>query len=137
MRTPLDIEQRLQRLESLIPRVPLRVPVQQSTRFRMTITGGQTVNGLQVVQYAADPFTPDKVYNPLTDTVYIVGLGYGTLYNGNGQSLGTKIVRHNFGAWTGSLLAGITYTVGPPLFLTLLTTSTVGGTFAAYPIIDG
>lgn len=122
-------------LQQKTVKVPIftQVPLSPTPLLRVKISGGQVVNGVSVIQYAADPFTADKVYNPLTDTSYIVGLGYGILYGPTGQPLGNIIIRHNFTQFTGSLIAGQVFTVAQPQSIAVAG----GGTIVAYPVVEG
>jgi hypothetical protein len=97
------------------------------------IIGGQTVNGVVMIQYAADPLTAPTAYNPNTATSYIAGLGYGQIYNNLGQQAGKVVVRHNWLGQTDPFLSGDTVVVGAPVPIPV----TGGGTLLVYPIIRG
>jgi hypothetical protein len=97
------------------------------------IIGGQTVNGVVMIQYAADPLTAPTAYNPATATSYIAGLGYGWIYNPNGQQQGKVVVRHRWLGQTDPFLSGDTVVVGAAYPIPV----TGGGTLQVYPIIRG
>ncbi len=77
--------------------------------FVVIIIGGELVSGYQMIQYVADDdFDVDQFYDPTVDTDYISGLGYGQLYDGNGQPDGDLVlVRHNFQGDTDAYIAGV------------------------------
>lgn len=103
-----ELTRRVKDLETFTPRIPLRHVLNRGDILVVKIVGGQTVSGYPMIQYVADAdFHIDKFYDPASDTVYLTGLGYGQLYDGDGQPGEMVLVRHNFQADTDALIAGI------------------------------
>jgi hypothetical protein len=98
----------------------------------VVVIGGQTLSGITGVNYAADPITAPTAYNPNTSTSYIAGLGYGMLYNAQGQQVGKVNIRHNYAGFPYMLIAGRSYACSP--FSTTVPV-TGGGTIPVYPVV--
>lgn len=98
------------------------------------IIGGQTISGVPMIQYAADPFTPPSAYDPDVDVTYVAGIGNAWLFDYLGTPLVRVLLRHNYAGFTDPLGYGETYMVGSqPVNLT-----TAGGAvIQAYQVIRG
>jgi hypothetical protein len=124
----LALRTRLDRLEAMLSRIELRpLPVRNRPQV-VQIIGGQTSNGVPVIQYAIDPFTPDKVYDPAVDTTYISGLGNGYLMNSSGAQGLKVLIRHNFLGQNGPLLQGWVYQVSGQVSLSFGTSTMIAYT---------
>ena len=101
------------------------------------LIGGQISNGVDILQYAAygDLYSgmeeSDFAYDPDTDTAYIVGLGYGVLYDTKGLQTANVLVRHSWLGFTDSFAAGYRVVVGTAYSLAVAG----GGSIPVYPII--
>jgi hypothetical protein len=103
-----ELARKVRALEAFTPRIPLRHVMNRGDVLVVKIVGGQTVSGYPMIQYMSDAtYVIDKFYDPEVDTAYLAGLGYGQLYDLNGQPGGLVLVRHNFQADTDPLIAGV------------------------------
>ena len=122
----------LQQKSSRIP-IFTQVPLQPSALQIVQIIVVQTIDGVPIIQYAADPITAPSAYDPAVDVTYAAGLGNGWLYNQNGQQLQQVLVRHNYIGFTDPVMGGVSYYVGYPVQVAV----TGGGTITCYPIVRG
>jgi hypothetical protein len=102
------------------------------------IIGGQVSNGVDMLSYApyGDLYSgqeqADMAYDPDTDTAYIAGLGYGVLFDAQGQETANVLIRHDWLGWTDSFGAGYRVVVGTSYLLPV----SGGGTISVYPIVS-
>lgn len=92
--------------DARLRRLPARLGVSaaKSPDRRLLIIGGQVVNGIDCIQYAAS-VTPAAAYDPNVTTAYPAGLGRAWLIE-DGLAVSRVLVRHAQAAWRVPLIAG-------------------------------
>ncbi len=78
---------------------------------------GQTVNGVAMAQYAADPLTVTTFFDAATDTAVDAGLAVGMLYDQDGRQAGRVLARHAYLGFPDAFIAGRTVQVGAQVAL--------------------
>ncbi len=123
-----ELEQSLKQVQRDLNRLPLYVPPELPLIRYCKVVLGQTVASVPMIQYAADPLTITTYYDPEIDTAFDAGLGVIDLYNGSGVYVGKVLGRHNDRGFTDPVMAGVGYTVGFPITLTVTLTDAPPGT---------
>ena len=132
--TGRDTEDRLQRLESYLPRIQLRPTAVRSTGQVIQIIGGQTVSSVPCIQYDATDPTLTQVYDPDVDTVYPTGLGNGWLYDQRGLRSRRVLVRNDFSGAAIPAMGGWVYIVGATRSLTVASGDRMGTALTVYTL---
>lgn len=114
-----DLKRRLAQMEQYLSRIPMRPVPTPAGPLVVQIVNGQLVNSVPCVQYVSagqlyqGSEQSDQLYNPLTATSYIAGLGNGMLYGYGGQPSGLVLVRHNWPGFTDTIIANARFLVNP------------------------
>jgi hypothetical protein len=110
----------------------VRTPMPRLTRQVLQIIGGQTINGVDAIEYVADDPTLSAFYDPDVDTVYPSGLGTAWLMDDAGRQARRVLVRHDFAGATAPMIGGWVYLTRGTRVLTVSSGPDAGRTMTTY-----
>lgn len=113
----------------------LRLPAGPISQTQVVqVIGGQTISGVDCIQYQGTDLTLSQLYDPDVDTVYPDGLGRGWLMTDQGQPDQRVLIRNDFTGLAAPMVGGWVYLVRNVTTLVVASGADAGKSMDVYTV---